>query len=161
WSPWSSPITTAKGGRISSPAARFMQWKAALTAGSAGRSPELESVDVAYLQKNVEPRIDQIEMTPPNYKFPTPVLPIIAAASPQTLTLAPLGKRSASSAAAAPLDVTSTSPAMQYAKGYVGARWLASDPNGDSLINTVEIRGANETEWKLLKDKVTEKYFSW
>ena len=25
----------------------------------------------------------------------------------------------------------------------------------------MEIRGVNETEWKLLKDKVTEKYFSW
>ncbi len=29
------------------------------------------------------------------------------------------------------------------------------------MIYTVEIRGVNEKEWKLLKDKVTEKYFSW
>ena len=36
-----------------------------------------------------------------------------------------------------------------------------SDDNGDSLIYTVEIRGARETEWKLLKDKVREKYISW
>ena len=33
WSPWSSPITNGKeGGRISSPASRFVQWKATLTA---------------------------------------------------------------------------------------------------------------------------------
>jgi hypothetical protein len=38
---------------------------------------------------------------------------------------------------------------------------VASDPNGDPLIYTVEIRGANETEWKPLKDKVSEKYLSW
>ena len=50
---------------------------------------------------------------------------------------------------------------MQAAKGYVGARWLASDPNGDSLVYTVEIRGANETQWKPLKDKLAEKYVSW
>jgi hypothetical protein len=43
----------------------------------------------------------------------------------------------------------------------VGARWLASDPNGDSMVYTVEIRGVNETEWKLLRDKVAEKYLSW
>jgi hypothetical protein len=43
----------------------------------------------------------------------------------------------------------------------VGARWLASDPNGDSLIYTVEIRGAGETAWKLMKDRVAEKYISW
>ena len=61
----------------------------------------------------------------------------------------------------APRTPTTTTPAMQFAKGYLGARWLASDPNGDSLIYNVEIRGANETEWKPLKDKVAEKYFSW
>ena len=50
---------------------------------------------------------------------------------------------------------------MQTAKGWVGARWLASDPNGDALIYTVEIRGEDETEWKPLKEKLGEKYFSW
>ena len=28
-------------------------------------------------------------------------------------------------------------------------------------MNAVEIRGVNETAWKLLKDKVREKYISW
>lgn len=50
---------------------------------------------------------------------------------------------------------------MQLAKGYMGARWLASDPNDDTLIFTVEIRGTDETQWKPLRDKVTEKYLSW
>ena len=55
-----SSITTTKGGRVASPPARFVQWRATLTADGAGRSPALESVDVAYLPKNVEPRIDEI-----------------------------------------------------------------------------------------------------
>jgi hypothetical protein len=50
---------------------------------------------------------------------------------------------------------------MQAARGFIGARWLASDPNGDALIYKVEIRGVNETEWKPLKDKIADKYFSW
>ena len=50
---------------------------------------------------------------------------------------------------------------MPYAKGFIGARWAASDENGDSLIYKVEIRGAHETTWKLLKDKVKDKYVSW
>jgi hypothetical protein len=159
WSNFSPPITEAKGGRVDSPAARFVQWKATLTADSAGHSPELESVDLAYLPKNVEPRIEEIEMTPPNYKFPAPVTPL--GSTQQTLNLPPLGKRPASPAPTFSIDVTTTTPAMQFAKGYMGARWLASDPNGDSLIYTVEIRGASETEWKLLKDRVAEKYISW
>ncbi|HLK69518.1 MAG TPA: hypothetical protein VKU19_39080 [Bryobacteraceae bacterium] len=158
WSAWSSPITNQKGGRIASPAARFVQWRATLTADGSGHSPELESVDVAYLPKNVEPHIDEIEMTPPNYKFPAPTA--AASALAQTLSLPPLGRRT-SSGASISTDSTTSTPTMQLAKGFVGARWLAADPNGDSMIYTVEIKGANESEWKLLKDKLTEKYISW
>jgi hypothetical protein len=159
WSQWSAAITTAKGGRLTSPASRFVQWKATLTADGAGRSPELESVDVAYLPKNVEPRVDEIEMTPPNHKFPPSTTPLLAT-QPQTLSLPALGRRNT---AATPfnLENTTTTPAMQLAKGWVGARWLASDPNGDALMFTVEIRGVNENEWKLLKDKIADRYYSW
>jgi hypothetical protein len=159
WSPWSSPITTSKGGRIGSPAARFVQWKATITADASGRSPELESVDVAYLPKNIEPHIDQIDITPPNYKFPTPPAPAAANQLPQTLTLPALGKSPSSTFSLE--SPGTTTPAMQLAKGFIGARWLAADPNGDSMTYTVEIRGLNETEWKPLKDKVPEKYISW
>ena len=41
--------------------------------GRGPQSPELESVDVAYLQRNVAPRIEAVEITPPNYKFPAAV----------------------------------------------------------------------------------------
>jgi sugar lactone lactonase YvrE len=153
WSPWSAAIASAKGGRVTSPAARFVQWKATL-AGDGAATPELDSVDVAYLPKNVEPRIDDIESTPANYKFPPPVTPMVTLTP--TLSLPPIGKRSPASGVSG--DIT---PAMQYAKGWVGARWAASDPNGDPLVFTVEIKGAAETEWKLLKDKLNEKYISW
>jgi hypothetical protein len=151
WSPWAAVPAGGKGGRVASPAARFVQWKATLTGGS----PELDSVDVAYLPRNLEPRIDEIETTPPNYRFPNVSAPLIA--SQASLSLPPIGRR-ASPVSAMSLDST---PAMQYAKGFIGARWAASDPNGDPLLFTVEIRGTGETEWKLLKDKVTERYLSW
>jgi sugar lactone lactonase YvrE len=163
WSPWSTPISDSKGSPVTSPAARFVQWKATLT-GTAGGSPELNSVSLAYLPKNVEPRIDRIEITPANYKFPAAA----PATAGQTLNLSPLtlsqqnrpAPRSESVAAPPEIPATNT-PTMQYAKGGLSARWMAGDPNGDSLIYTVEIRGVNETEWKLLKEKVTEKYYSW
>jgi len=151
WSAWAAVPAGAKGGRVASPAARFVQWKATLEGGS----PELDSVDVAYLPKNLEPRIDDIETTPPNYRFPP--VPVSLMAFQATLSLPPIGKRP-SPASTMSMDNT---PAMQSAKGFIGARWAASDPNGDPLVYTVEIRGTGETEWKLLKDKVTERYFSW
>jgi sugar lactone lactonase YvrE len=153
WSPWAAVPAGGKGGRVTSPAARFAQWKATLTSGS----PELDSVDVAYLPKNLEPRIDEIETTPPNYRFPPSSTPMIA--FQPSLSLPPIGKRAGGGGGlTGSMDST---PSMQFAKGFIGTRWAASDPNGDPLVFTVEIRGSGETEWKLLKDKVTERYLSW
>jgi SMP-30/Gluconolactonase/LRE-like region len=152
WSAWATVPAGSKGGRVASPAARFVQWKATLTGGS----PELDSVDVAYLPKNLEPRIDDIEATPPNYRFPPTSTPLIA--FQPSLSLPPMGKRASSGGSGTSGDST---PTMQYAKGFIGARWSASDPNGDPLVFTVEIRGTGETEWKLLRDRVTEHYVSW
>src|ERR1019366_6313241 len=130
WSAWAAVPAGAKGGRVASPAARFVQWKATLTGGS----PELDSVDVAYLPKNLEPRIDEIEVTPPNYRFPPASTPLIA--FQPSLSLPPLGKRAGSGAGsgtASALSIDST-PAMQFARGFMGTRWAASDPNGDPLV---------------------------
>jgi sugar lactone lactonase YvrE len=157
WSSWSAPVTSTKGARLNVPPARFVQWKAVLKSTESGHSPQLESVDVAYLPKNVAPRVEEIEITPVNYRFPPP--PALPSQPSQTLNLPPLGKHP-QGGGSVPLDTTVT-PSMQYAKGFIGARWTASDDNGDSLIYTVLIRGVRETTWKPLKDKVREKYVAW
>jgi sugar lactone lactonase YvrE len=160
WSPWSNAISDPKGDRITSPPSRFLQWKATLAVAGV-RSPELSSVEVAYLPKNLEPHVDRIETTPFNYRFPAQlsVTPV------QTMSLPPLVTESArtenTEPAAPPSTVSTVTPAMQSAKGFIGARWMAADPNGDSMVYSIEIRGKAEKEWKLLKDKVPEKYFSW
>src|SRR6202012_89421 len=50
---------------------------------------------------------------------------------------------------------------MNYAKGFEGARWLASDENNDTLGYRVEIRGVKESGWKLLKEDGKDRYLSW
>jgi len=50
---------------------------------------------------------------------------------------------------------------MNYAKGSIGARWTATDPNGDNLIYRLDIRGVHEKDWKLLRDKLKERFLSW
>ncbi len=161
WSAWSAGIDDPKGATVVSPAARFLQWRATFTANAEGRSPELESVDVAYLPKNLAPRVEQIEITPANYKFPSPIVAPAAGSQPQSVTLPPLGVRRPPAPAPSLEPPPTSTPALQWAKGWIGARWLASDPNGDSMIYTIEIRGKAETEWKPLKEKVAEKYCSW
>ena len=49
---------------------------------------------------------------------------------------------------------------MNFEHGAIGARWKAADPNGDPLEATVEIRGRDEKEWKLLKSGLKESKYS-
>jgi len=142
-------------GRVVSPAARFLQYR--LTLSGPG---EITEVDAAYQMKNVAPEIEDVESTPANYKFPAP-----SASAPSlstSLTLPALGHHSASSSSTSPAAADSgSSPSMTYAKGHIGIRWLANDDNGDSMLFKIEIRGANESSWKPLKDKIREHYYSW
>ena len=159
WSAWSGAITSEEGARMTSPAARFLQWRATLAMDNAGKpegAPSLDAVEAAYLPRNVAPHVIEIEITPPNFKFPPPAT---AVSAPPILNLPPLGKRAHPPSPPA-IESTST-PAMQYSKGAIGARWTSADDNGDTLIYTVEIRGVKESAWKLLKDKVKEKYIGW
>jgi len=142
-------------GRIVSPPARFLQFKLTLSG-----SGEITEVDAAYQMNNVAPEVEEVEMTPENYKFPAPSASGPSAST--SLTLPALGHHNASaSSTAPPAGDSGSSPAMTYAKGFIGVRWLANDDNGDSMLFKVEIRGANESAWKLLKDKIREHYYSW
>jgi hypothetical protein len=108
--------------------------------------------------------IQEVEATRENYKFPGPAASSQGSSlnSPASLNLPPIGRRSSNSGAASPATAGSGStPAMSWAKGFIGVRWLATDDNGDSLIFTAEIRGVNETAWKPLRDKIQENYLSW
>ena len=150
---WNEFARTNNGRVVSAPA-RFLQYK--LTMSGPG---EVTEVDVAYQMKNVAPEIEEVEITPVNYKFPAPSSAVTLTPS---MTLPALGHHNASSSGApAPAADSGSSPAMSYAKGQIGVRWLASDDNGDSMLFKVEIRGANESAWKPLKDKIREHYYSW
>ena len=154
WSAWAQ----LNAGRIASPPARFLEYRATLT-GSAN----VDEVDVAYQMKNAAPVIEETEITAANYKFPAPAAVTASfSSSPASLTLPALGRRaSVVGSAAATAGAGGNTPALTFAKGQIGARWLASDENGDTLAYKVEIRGINETTWKLVRDKIRENYLSW
>ncbi|HYP13038.1 MAG TPA: hypothetical protein VEQ63_03870, partial [Bryobacteraceae bacterium] len=154
--------------RITSPPARFLQYRALLKRGTGSSSPEVRQLGVAYMAKNVPPVIQEIDITPPNYKF-SPVTSL-ASTPGSTLTLPPLGRTASGASAPAPSITplggleglgSSSSQSMQAARGFGGARWAVTDPNGDEMKFKLEIKGVAETTWKLLKENVKEKYLSW
>ncbi len=151
WSPW-APL---KDGRVTSPPARFLQWRATLTAAATGSGPKLSGASVAWLSKNIAPEVTQVEATPANYRFPAPTTSVVSA---KTLALPALGTRSRQTPPTS--EAPSSSVVLTYAKGFGGIRWAASDDNGDRMMFKVEIRGTNETVWKLMKDQVRERFLT-
>jgi hypothetical protein len=166
WSGWSALQPDAHegttlcescgGGRVTSPPARFLQYKIELSASASKPVSDLSEIEIAYLAKNVAPVVDEIETTPANYKFPAPVLSITPSNS---ITLPALGQHRGNSFSSS--SDLSSSLSLNYSKGYIGARWSATDENGDALVYKVEIRGVKESTWRILKDQVKDKYLSW
>ena len=85
WSPWSKAYTIANGEKITSPNARYLQWRATLKGVAAapkpagdsaraetGSGPVLTSVTTAYLPRNLRPTVSSITVHPPGTVFQRP-----------------------------------------------------------------------------------------
>ncbi len=163
WTEWSDVPVTANGGAVNSPAARFLQYRLTLKRSAQALSPETTSVEVAYQAKNVAPKVRIVEVESPNYRLSSSSATLERitqpSGSPTVLSLPPVGQKKPASPG--PSSDNAGGVTLQYAKGWLTARWNATDENGDGLIYKVEIRGKGEAAWRLLKDKATERQWSW
>jgi hypothetical protein len=162
WSNWSEAYTNGAGQQITSPKARFLQWKATL---NGKESPVLTSVTAAYLQKNVRPRVTSINVYPPGIVFQKPF-------STGETEIAGLDDgadaRSQSSSAAAQSGSLSAASALGpalgrriYQKGLQTFIWKADDDNDDKLQYDILYRRDDETDWKVLKRGLTDSIMVW
>ena len=138
WSPW-TPISFAASAETKIPPARFVQWKAELHAGHP--EPRVDDVVLNYLPKNVAPEIDDITVQP-GYRYPT--VPRMSGGDPS---------------ASGPSRFDSVPPA-QRDRDSIGIRWSAHDDNDDQLVFTIYYRGDGESRWLLLKDNLSDHYYS-
>ena len=145
WSDW-QPL---KDGEIASPAGRFLQWKAVLQP-----SGVLGSVGVNYLPVNAAPVVDDIVVVPGARLNPQ------NQSNPQQQPIT-INFPNPSQNATITFDTSSNSSitAMKD-KTAVTARWAAHDDNGDDLTFALYVKGDNETVWRLLKDGITDKAYS-
>jgi hypothetical protein len=157
WSAWSKPYKVKAGQPSDSPGARFLQWKATLASTDGKHSPLLDEVEIAYLPKNVAPVVEEVEATPGGYRSNNNV--VVPSNQPQTISLPALGQRNNNQPVA--MNVFNAPMQLNAQHGSQGVRWAAHDDNDDQLVYTVYIRGVNETAWKLLKDRVTDKSYFW
>lgn len=165
WSAWAGPYD-ASGERVEIPAARYAQWRAVLHSGSG--SPVLDWISLSYLPKNVAPEIQAIEVQDPGLRIQViPGMPLADRSQPSVhLRLPQLpGAHSASSFAMQAGDIGAqhfdAPPQATAQKGYQSVLWLARDDNDDDLVYSIYYRAENETQWKLLKNDIHDKFYSW
>jgi hypothetical protein len=146
---WSDWARVGPDGAVTIPAGRYAQWKAVLRKDSS-----VDSVGLNYLTRNVAPVVDDIVVQPGARVAQGGGIP------PNTTVQVAFPPTAGSSSISFPQD-TSTAPlTAQRDKGAVTARWLAHDDNGDDLMFSVWYRGVGEANWRLLKDKISDRFLS-
>jgi outer membrane protein assembly factor BamB len=159
WSRWYGPYTKS-GSAIEAPSARFVQWKAIIHDGRPGDG--IDWVSMAYLPRNVAPVIDGIALEDPGVRAQSQVG--ISSGQPTTVMLRMPPSPNVSGVV---ITQSSTSPRFEQPpqgtlqKGYQSVLWTAHDENDDEMRYAVYFRGENEHEWKLLKDNLEQKFYSW
>jgi sugar lactone lactonase YvrE len=159
WSRWYGPYTKP-GTAVEAPPARFTQWRAVIHDGRPGDG--IEWVNLAYLPRNVAPVIDGIALQDPGVRAQSQAG--MASGQPTNVTL-----KMPPSPNASGLVITQTSTPQRFEqppqgtlqKGYQTVLWTAHDDNDDELRYAVYFRSENEREWKLLKENLEQKFYSW
>jgi WD40 repeat protein len=158
WSRWFGPYTKP-GSATEAPPARFAQWKTVIHDGRPGDG--VDWVSLAYLPRNVAPVIDGIAIQEPGVRTQSP--PAVAPGQPTPVTLKMPTPPSTTGVTITQTTTTThfEQPPQGFAqKGYRTVLWTTHDDNEDELQFAVYYRGENEKEWKLLKDKLDQKYYS-
>jgi len=165
WSPWTGPVHDPAGEAMTLPPGRFVQWKAEFRNAPAGT--DISWVSVAYLPKNVAPVIDSIIVQNPGIRVQSsPVVSLPGQPQPVQLRMPPpppLPGLAQFPQPAPPAQPTKfEAPPQGFAqRGWQSVLWGAHDENDDDLVYTVYYRGEREQAWKLLKDKVESRFYSW
>jgi sugar lactone lactonase YvrE len=142
WSRWTRiDLALAAGSELKIPPARFVQWKSVLHAGNP--APRVDAVLLNYLPKNVAPEIDDITVQP-GYRYQ----PI-----PHVTGTEPPGQGQGQPRFDPP-------PPAVRDRDSVGIRWSAHDDNDDQLVYSVYYRGDGESRWLLLKNNLSDRYYS-
>ena len=162
WSRWFGPYTKSSSS-VEAPFARFAQWKAVIHDGRPGDG--IDWVSLAYLPRNVAPVIDGIALQDPGVRAQGQQG--LLANQPATVTLKMPPAPNTSGAMGVIITQSSNTahfeqpPQGTTQKGYQSVVWTAHDDNEDELHYAVYFRGENEREWKLLKDNLEQKFYSW
>ena len=154
WSEWSKAVAKSPAS-ISSPAARFIQFRVTMRGRDDSPTPVLEQYEAAYLRVNESPKVLTVG------EVPSPE----AAARAQALERfrqqmkarsRPAGPGSPPQPASPPQP-----PPPEGPQPIRMIQWQVVDPNGDSLRFDLYVRGQGEPNWILLEKDLNQPQYAW
>lgn len=165
WSDWDGPYTNHTGENVSSPGARFIQYKVELER-KGETSPLVSAVSVIYKQRNMSPRVKAILVNEPGEGsgFPSP----FGGNSPPSFS--PDGSNdpmSGSNPMFGSLNdknnkgKKSKNSKKSKTRGLQTVTWIATDDNDDNLIYDLQFKGTDEKTWKKLTEDLSKNSYSW
>jgi hypothetical protein len=157
WSPWSAAYADADGSPITSPSARYLQWRVVLAAK--GESPVVTSVTAAYLQRNQRPVVSGLVVHPPGVVFQKPFSTGETEIAGYAADV--LERRLANQGQPAPSTGTPTLGRRTYQKGLQTLVWKGDDANGDELTFEVGYRREGDTAWTALATALADPIYVW
>ena len=161
WSDWSAAYTKS-GVQITSPRARYFQWRASFKQNSGpGRDGTdiLDRIQIAYLQQNLRPRVDSIEVLPFGVelqKQPSLAVGGFSITTQEAIT----NGRSLNSPRERSRDRQVLAPRQVLQPGAQAFTWKASDDNKDDLEYSLYFRGEGESDWKLLEKGLEDTFYT-
>lgn len=146
WSDWSAPLTDPQASLVSSPNARYIQWRAEL----GGPSPAVENVSVAYLPQNTPPLVRSVNVsTQSSNSASSKQASSVSSTAAYSITVTDTGESSASAG-------TPTQTVGRTGGSQIQISWQADDPDNDRLVYALYFRGEDESQWKLLRTNMFE-----
>ncbi len=165
WSDWSEPKPLSAEIAVTSPAARYLQYRVEFkrNAGSPSATAQLRRMEFYYQNFNAAPVIARVRIHNEGFsiaKMPAPQMETPAVNLNQLLNDG--GSDPAANPAAAVLMAMLSHPPLRETKspGYCTVVWDASDPNGDKLVYSVAIRAESDKPWTALVDKTEDTFYS-
>lgn len=149
WSEWSTAYRNADGTQVTSPRARFIQWRATLHGGGAGPAAWMEDATLAYLPRNVAPEVLSITSLPFGIGLQTGAqLQIDPNIESSGLDPSLFGA------------VAQVPPRRIFQRGARSFQWQAEDRNGDTLEYAIYYRALNDTTFRLLKNNLRDNFYT-
>jgi hypothetical protein len=128
---------------VAVPPARFIQWKAVLHAGES--AARVDGVALNYLPKNVAPDFDDVTVQAAVRYQPLPK---------------PVGIDTGATGSGNPQPHFDPPLPTVHDRDSIGVKWTVHDDNDDQMVYSVYYRGDGESRWLLLKDNLTDKFYS-